>query len=307
MGYTDKGKGKGQWGLWRWVEDGNTKGGGKAKGKGKSKGKGKGITRESKKSTSYFFEDYPHLAKGDPVVKCKNPICFGCCRFGHNPPTTCYECGQAFDYSRFHGEPEAAPNKEAARPARDSSAGSSRSNKDEKEHHKTQGDVLYNSLVGAQMSEADAIKNAKTAFPKWSKEHVLIDSATTIANTGNDIKRATQVHTNLKIKLNAQQIKYTRISKELEDCEAVGVALVLKIKEAKEEIAKHERFLVTNIGISKVMHQKHTAYGGDEDSTRILTSLETFILTSATGEQAKCAASSDLMDGFSHRTAYCDR
>ena len=50
------------------------------------------------------------------------------------------------------------------------------------------------------------------------------------------------------------------------------------------------------MGISSVTHQKHTAYGGDTASSRTIANIESFFNTYGSGEDVKCAASSELLD-----------
>ena len=69
------------------------KGKGKGKNKDKTNGKGKGKgDRTDYKPESYFYDDHPHRARGLKVIKCANPICFGCVLQGKNTPTSCRYC-----------------------------------------------------------------------------------------------------------------------------------------------------------------------------------------------------------------------
>ncbi len=299
MVFGTMGGGKGG-GSWQWVDTGGGKGGGKGKGKSKGKsygkGKDKGKGKGKKVSTSYFFEDFPHLAKGYPVVKCKTPTCFGCCTFGDNPPCVCYECELPFDFSRFHEEERQArpANKQKQAAARDSSAGSARS--DNKDHHQTKGDELVTSLVvNSKMSKEDANKHAQMIFPKW-KEAQVVDKVVLQAKTSSEIKKMTEALAGLKNKLKNHQTKYEKLEKELEESAAVGTDLTNKVKQAIDAINEQERFLVTTVGTSSITHQKHAAYGGDTASSRIITNLESFINVYGAGAEVKAAASSELLD-----------
>ena len=86
-GNGGKGKGKGK--------DGGKKGSFGGKGKVSGTGKGKG---DFSYPETYFYEVYPHKAKGLRVIKCPKSGCYGCCLEGDNPPKTCNRCGTAFNF-----------------------------------------------------------------------------------------------------------------------------------------------------------------------------------------------------------------
>jgi hypothetical protein len=262
MGYGNKGKGGGTW-VW---SQGGDKGGGVAKGKGKgkkSKGKGKGEFGEPRKSTSYYYVDNPHLARGLPIVKCKNPICFGNVLFGANPPPICKECGYTFDYSRFT-EAETAdeeversrpPNRGAPPPSRDSSAGNSKD-------HKKLGEDLYNQLQPT-LGEDEAAKITKSTFPSWTKVKPTVEPGASYAKSAFELKALENDIGKLKIKIREQSTKHAKLCKELDDCTTTGEALVATMNTKQAEFAAKLKQGQAVLGFGTVAKEKAKRSLGD--------------------------------------------
>jgi hypothetical protein len=258
------------------------KGKGKGKNKDKTNGKGKGKGEQTDyKPESYFYDDHPHRARGLKVIKCANPICFGCVLQGKNTTTTtCRYCQWVFRIPSSAPDDITPPWKQDTKaPAnkQPSSRSSSLGRKDTSSPNEkyASAETMHKQLVDedgftAEKATAFVLKHLGVQYPKP-------DTVKPTALT-HELEKFTAEINKVENHIRRQQDRQSVLLHQCQECEDQ----ITLLNETRVELLAKKDAALSKLGtlFAKDQQAVHLAQGLGDDSNAHLHSLKNHIQAS---------------------------
>jgi hypothetical protein len=207
---------------------------------GRKGGKGPSLdnyNNEKSSQNNYYFDIYPERAKGLKVIRCKNPICFGCTLLGDKPAKTCRLCGWNFDLGN-------TPKARSQSPA----TGSSTSKGELSKHHSKMVEL---GLESAQASDLiNQMLGTKYTPPPTTPTRVSV--APDFSEATSRIKKANSEMSQIENEITQQDARYKKFYDGCLEAEEKLDALQCKKTALLEHIDSLNKQVASEVGESNV-------------------------------------------------------